>query len=84
MTPRGEANQLGDKPPPAQQTGAGQDPRTHLERFQECLLHGQPAILGEKLEGEAKNNRSVSGSMCMARQGAVGHTSSKGPLLTEG
>lgn len=85
VTPRGEANRLGAKPPPAEGTCAGQDPRTHLERFQECLLHGQPAILGEKLEGEAKNNRAVSLSACTAGQRAVSHRhSSKGRLLTWG
>lgn len=85
VTPRGEANQVGAKPPPAQGTCAGQDPRTHLERFQECLLHGQPAILGEKLEGEAKNNRTVSLSVCTDAQTALGHRhSDKGWSLTRG
>lgn len=65
---------------------AGQDPRTHLERFQECLLHGQPAVLSEKLEREAENNRTVSSSVCTAGQTAVGHTGTrgKGQLLTLG
>lgn len=57
VTPRGEANRLGAKPPPAEGTSAGHDPQTHLERFQERLLHGQPAILSEKLEREAKNQQ---------------------------